>query len=77
MSIVVIQAIRFFANIILGSGVLDRVVPFVKKWSDKQISGLEKQQGVVKDLEVIGLGLSTSLTNLAIELAVQFLKRVK
>ena len=77
MSVIVIQAIRFFANLILGSGILDRVIPFVKKWSDKQISGLEKQQGVIKELEVIGLGLSTSLTNLAVELAVQYLKRVK
>lgn len=76
MNVIVIQAIKFFANMILGSGVLDRVVPFVKKWADKEISGLEKRQGVVKELEVIGLGLSGSLTNLAIELSVQYLKRV-
>ena len=42
MNIIVIQAIRFFANLILGSGILDRVVPIVTKWSEKQISGLEK-----------------------------------
>lgn len=77
MNIIVIQAIKFFANMILGSGVLDRVVPFVTKWSEEQVSGLEKQQGVIKDLQVIGLGLSNSLTNLAVELAVQYLKRVK
>lgn len=77
MNVIVIQAIKFLANMILGSGVLDRIIPFVTKWSEKQVSGLEKQQGVVKDLQVIGLGLSTSLTNLAVELAVQYLKRVK
>ena len=69
--------VGYAGNLILGSGILDRVVPIVSKWSEKQISGLEKQQGVVKELEIIGLGLTTSLTNLAVELAVQYLKRVK
>lgn len=77
MNIIVVQAIKFLANLILGSGILDRIIPFVEKWSEKQVSGLEKQQGVIKELQVIGLGLSTSLTNLAVELAVQYLKRVK
>ena len=77
MNIIIIQAIKVFANVILGSGVLDRVVPWVKKWAEKEVTNLQKKEGVIKDLEIIGLGLSTSLTNLAIELAVQFLKRVK
>lgn len=76
MNIIILQAIKLLADLILGSGVLDRVVPWVKKWSEKEVSGLEKKQGVIKDLEVIGLGLSESLTNLAIELTVQYLKRV-
>ena len=76
MGIIIVQAIKLLADLILGSGVLDRVVPWVKKWSEKEVSNLEKREGVIKDLEIIGLNLSVSLTNLAIELAVQLLKRV-
>lgn len=77
MNILILQSIKILANLILGSGVLDRVIPRVEKWAEKEISGLEKKEGVIKDLEIIGLKLSTSLTNLAIELSVQYLKRVK
>jgi hypothetical protein len=76
MNILVLQAIKILASLLLGSGVFDRVIAVVKDWSDKQIDGAKKREGVLNQLEVIGLGLSASLTNLAVELAVQYLKKV-
>lgn len=71
------QAILAISNIILGSGVLDKVTVLVKEWADKKISGAEKREGVLDAMEVAGLKLSKSAANLAVELAVQLLSRVK
>lgn len=75
--IILMQAIQFIAKIILGSGVLDKVLAIVKEWADMKISGAEKRQGVLDAMEVAGLKLSKSAANLAVELAVTLLARVK
>lgn len=61
-------------DLILGSDVFERVLAAVSRWADKEISGLEKQQGVLAELEVIGLGLTKAGANFAVEAAVQYLK---
>ena len=74
-NIILKQSIQLVARIILGAGVLDRVLAVVTQWASKKLSGAEKRQGVLDQLEVIGLKLSSSAANLAIELAVQLLKK--
>ncbi len=69
------QAIQLIARIILGAGVLDKTLAIVTEWSDKKISGAEKRQGVLDQLQVAGLKLSKSAANLAVELAVQLLNK--
>lgn len=76
-SIILKQAILLVAKLVLGSGVLDKVLIMVTEWADKTISGAEKRQGVLDAMEVAGLKLSKSAANLAIELAVTILSRVK
>lgn len=61
-------------DLILGSDIFDRVLGAVKRWSEKEISGLEKKAGVLAEVEVIGLKLTNSAANFAIEAAVQYLK---
>ena len=61
-------------DIILGADVFDRVLGAVERWADKEISSLEKKEGVLAELEVIGLKLSKSGANFAVEAAVQYLK---
>ena len=75
MNAIVIQAIKILASVILGSGTFERVLGVVKRWSDEKISGAQKRSGVLDELQVIGLNLSNSLANLAVELAVTFLKK--
>jgi hypothetical protein len=66
--------IKTLAGLLLGSDVFKRILAAVERWADKEISGLEKKQGVLDELQVIGLKMSKSLANLGIELAVQLLK---
>ena len=74
-NLILTQAIQIIARILLGSGVLDRVLAIVTEWSDKKISGAEKREGVLDQMQVAGLKLSKSAANLAVELAVQLLNK--
>lgn len=64
-------------GLILGSTIFDRVLGAVNRWADKEISGVEKKEGVLDELQVMGLKLSKSAANFAVEAAVQYLKAIK
>jgi len=72
---IILQAIQLLAGLVLGSGTLDRIAAVVERWADQELTGAEKRAGVLAELEVIGLKLTESLTNLGIELAVTYLKK--
>ena len=74
MNTLITFLLKQIVDLILGSNVFERVLATVQRWSDKEISGLEKRDGVVAELEVIGLKLTNSAANFAVEAAVQFLK---
>ena len=74
MNGVVFFLLRQVVNLILGSDVFGRVLAAVERWADKEISGVEKKQGVLDELEIIGLKLTKSGANFAVEAAVQYLK---
>ena len=75
MNTIILQAINMLATLILGSDVFTRVLGVVQRWADKEISSAEKRAGVLDEIEIIGLKLSKSLANLAIELAVTYTKK--
>ena len=74
----VAQMIEFFikmlARIVIGSAAFERVIALVEKWAALEISNAEKREGVLGDIQVIGLKLTESAARLALELAVTFLK---
>ena len=74
MNPIVLFLLKQVVDIILGSDVFDRVLGAVERWADKEISSLEKKEGVLAELEIIGLTLSKSGANFAVEAAVQYLK---
>lgn len=74
MNTLIAFLLKQIVDLILGSDVFERVLATVQRWADKEISGLEKRDGVVAELEVIGLKLTNSAANFAVEAAVQFLK---
>jgi len=74
MNPIVLFLLKQVVDLILGSDVFERVLAAVERWADKEISGLEKKQGVLAELEIIGLNLTKSGANFAVEAAVQYLK---
>ena len=48
----------------------------INRWADKEISNAKKRQGVLAEFEVIGLKLTESVANFALEAGVQYLKRL-
>lgn len=66
--------INVFANLILGSGVFEQIKSVVKEESENMTSGSEKRANVAGKLQLIGIAAGTSLINLGIELAVNWLK---
>ena len=74
MSVITAQLIHALAGLILGSDIFTRVLAVVERWEEKTISGLEKKTGVLAELEIIGLKLLEWEANLAVELAVAFVK---
>lgn len=74
MNVVIAQAIQLLANLILGSDTFTRVIATVQRWDAKEVANSEKRGGVIGEFEIIGLNLTESLANLAVELAVSYLK---
>mgnify|MGYP003353987714 FL=1 len=62
------------AQVILGSSVFDRVEGVIARWDQKEISGLEKQQGAKAEIEMLGIEVAGQWANWAIETAVALLK---
>ena len=74
-NIILVTAINIVAKLVLGSGVFDKILALVTEWADKKIDGAAKRQGVLDSIEVAGLKLGKSATNLAIELAVTLINK--
>ena len=84
MNAVVISLIQGLAHILLGSGVLDRIVAACKRWAEKQWpdipaqdAGAKRRYGVLSEMEDFDNfpPLSESAKRVGVELAVQVLKR--
>lgn len=70
-------AIQVFANLILSSGVFNKIKEVVALQESKLLSGAEKRSVAIAELTKIGIGVSDSLLNLGIELAVAWLNTKK
>ena len=77
MNSVIAFLISQLAAAILGSDIFSRIVGTVERWAQKEITSAEKRHGVLDELEVIGLELTESAARFGVELAVQYLKKVK
>ena len=66
--------IQSFAKFILGSGAFDRVKDAVLRQETKDLTGKQKQAAVFEEIKILGIGVATWSLNLAIELAVAWLR---
>jgi hypothetical protein len=74
MNGIVAFLLKQVVDMILGNDVIERVAATVQRWDDKEISGLEKKQEVLSELEIIGIKLSGAAANFAVEAAIQYLR---
>lgn len=63
-----------FANFLLGSDTFDRIKGVVLRQEEKDIPGAEKRVAAFDEIKLIGMGVATWAVNLAIELAVTYLR---
>ena len=77
MNSVIAFLISQLAAVILGSDIFNRIVGTVERWAQEEITSAEKRHGVLDELEVIGLKLTESAARFGVELAVQYLQKVK
>lgn len=75
MNPITTAVVSMFIRLILGSDIFTRVELTVKRWSSRKIAGAEKRDGVLDELEVIGLEAAEWALRLAIELAVGKMKK--
>ena len=75
MDIIVRSVITALAHLLLEEGQFDRIVARVKEWENKTISGIEKKAGVLDDIQRVGVHVTGWLLNLALELAVAYVKK--
>jgi hypothetical protein len=75
MNVVITQAITVLARLLIGSDAFARILGAVERWADKEVESAKKRNGVLAELEIIGLGLCESLVRLGVELAVTVVKR--
>ena len=67
-------AINSFAKWIIGGVPFEAAKGIVTELNDKDLTGEEKRQAAVKTLQTFGYALAGFLVNLAIELAVCYIK---
>lgn len=66
--------IQSFAKFLLGSDTFNRVKAVVLRQEDKDLSGKQKQIAAYEEVKMIGMGIAAWAINLAIELAVAYLR---
>lgn len=66
--------ITSFANVVIGNFNWERVKAVVVRMDDKDLSGEEKRHLALKEIKIVGVDVAKWALNLAIELAVAWLR---
>lgn len=69
MNTFLVEAVKFVGRMVLGTGVLEQIKDAVDEWSAKQISGLDKKEGVISQLKADGLIMTQRAFDNGIQLA--------
>jgi hypothetical protein len=68
------MVINQFGKFIVGSDIFSRVIGVVKRLDDTTLTGAEKRAKAVQDFTTIGVEIANWAVNLAIELAVAYVR---
>ena len=69
MNALIIAAVKLIAKYTLGTGILEQVKAAVDEWATREISGLDKKEGVLNQLKASGLYISQRAFDDAVQLA--------
>lgn len=72
----VLLLIKRLAAWIVGADVFRAAVGAVQRWEDKQIAGVQKRDGVIDELQILGYQIAGRTANFVVELALQYAARV-
>ena len=75
MNLVVQAAFSAIVKFLITNHVFERILESVKKWAMVETENRIRKAGVTADIQKQALGISDSLMNLGIEIAVQMVKR--
>jgi hypothetical protein len=70
MNPIVAVVVATFIKVVLGSDLFSRIEASVKRWADKEIAGAKKREGVMAEMQVIGIEAAEWTVRIAIDLAV-------
>lgn len=77
MNTVILALIRQLAAWMIGADVFRAAVGAVQRWEAKSIAGVQKRDGVIDELQVLGYQVAGRTANFLVELALQYASRVK
>jgi hypothetical protein len=69
-------AIQSFASFLLGAQIFERIKGVVIRQEDKTLTGEEKRKAALDELSFLGIDIAKWMVNLAIELAVAYLRKL-
>lgn len=71
----ILSLIKTLAGWLVGSDLFRATLGAVERWADAGLSGAEKKEGVIAELQAIGYIFSKRAANLAVELALAYLDK--
>lgn len=77
MNALILALIRQLAAWMIGADVFRAAVGAVQKWESKSIAGVQKRDGVIDELQVLGYQIAGRTANFLVELALQYASRVR
>lgn len=76
MNSLILILIKQLAAWIAGADVFRAALGAVERWEKKSIRGVQKRDGVVDELQILGYQIAGRTANLVVELALQYTMRV-
>lgn len=74
---IVLALIKQLAAWLVGADAFRAAVGAVQRWENKQIAGVQKRDGVIDELQILGYRIAGRTANFLVEIALQYVARLK
>lgn len=76
MNTLILQLIKTLAGWLVGADAFRAAVGAVQRWENKQIAGVQKRDGVIDELQILGYQIAGRTANFLVEIALQYVARL-